>query len=340
MTKPTGLTDRADSPVTSFTRQLANGRWRSALAWTVVGAWGAWAVARLTGADRIPFIELPVTPVLSVTPYVAATAPIPIICAAVLRRPRAAIAGGLVAAAFAAMVLPRAMASSGPDAKGPALRVLTANLMFSDADPNRVVDLVRTTHADVLSVQELTQDGVEALDKAGLRAELPYQVLDPRWGAGGSGLYARYPLRATAPVPNTAMAMPQGELMLPGGTRVALTAVHPLPPYSRPNIRDWKHDLGALPAADRQGPVRILAGDFNASLDHARLRGVLGKGYADASDRAGKGLVFTWGLSMFGPPLTLDHVLVDKRVEVKRVDIYDLPGSDHRALFTVLRLPG
>jgi endonuclease/exonuclease/phosphatase (EEP) superfamily protein YafD len=340
MTEPTGPNDRGNGAAPVPARALlGTGRWRTALAWTFVGAWGAWAAGRLAGVDRLPVIDFPVTPVLSVTPYAAAAVPIPLLCAAVLRRPRALIAGGLVAAAFAAAVLPRAIGSGGPAASGPTLRVLTANLMFSRGDPRRIVELVRRNHADVLSVQELNEDGVEALDQAGLGGELPYHVLDPRWGAAGTGLYSRYPLRVTPPVPGAAMAMPQAELTLPGGTRVELTAVHPPPPFSRPNVRAWTHDLGALPAANAHGPVRVLAGDFNATLDHARLRAVLGRGYADAADRAGKGLVLTWGISMFGPPLTLDHVLVDKRVAVRRVDIYDLPGSDHRALFAELRLP-
>jgi endonuclease/exonuclease/phosphatase (EEP) superfamily protein YafD len=342
MTKPTDLTGRTDgtSPPPPAAPPLhRNGRWRTALAWTLVGAWGAWAAGRLAGADRLPVIEFPVTPVLSATPYVAATVPIPLLCAAALRRPRALIAGGLVAAAFAAAVLPRAIGAGEPAAAGPTLRVLTANLLFSRADPEHVVDLVRRNRVDVLGVQELNQDGVEALEQAGLGAVLPYHVLDPRWGPAGTGLYSRYPLRATAPVPGTEMAMPQAELTLPGGRVVALTAVHPPPPFSRPNLRTWKHDLGALPPASRRGLTRILIGDFNATLDHARLREVLARGYADVADRAGKGLVLTWGIAKYGPPLTLDHIMVDKRVAVGRVDIYHLPGSDHRAVFAELRLP-
>jgi endonuclease/exonuclease/phosphatase (EEP) superfamily protein YafD len=340
MAKPTDLNDRTDGTASRppLARPLL-GRWRTVLPWTLVGVWGAWAAGRLTGVDRLPVLEFPVTPVLAVTPYVAAAVPIPLLCAAVLRRPFALIAGGLVAAAFAAAVLPRAIGSGEPAVTGPTLRVMTANLFFSRADPNGVVDLVRRGHVDVLSVQELNQDGIEALEAAGLAAELPHHVLDPRWGAAGTGLYARYPLRPAPPVPDAAMAMPQAELTLPGGRPVALTAVHPPPPFSRPNIRAWKHDLGVLPAATAPGPTRILVGDFNATLDHARLRGVLARGYADAADRAGKGLVLTWGLSMFGPPLTLDHIVADKRVAVRRVDVYDLPGSDHRAVFAELRLP-
>ena len=37
------------------------------------------------------------------------------------------------------------------------------------------------------------------------------------------------------------------------------------------------------------GPPRILAGDFNATLDHALLRRLLATGYVDAADRDGRG---------------------------------------------------
>ncbi|MGH3389733.1 MAG: endonuclease/exonuclease/phosphatase family protein [Actinomadura sp.] len=315
------------------------GRWRTVLAWTITGSWGAWAAVRLTGADRLSGVRLPVVPLLSFTPYVAAAAPIPIIGAALLRRRRAAAVAGIVAAGLLAAVLPRAFASGQPAVKGPPLRVLSTNLQFSLADPAAVVDLARRTGADVLSVQELTPEGVELLDRAGLGGLLPYQVLDPREGPAGSGLYARHPLRALPPVPGTALAMPQAELILTDRVRVEVTAVHPLPPLSAGNSRDWRHGLAVLPAADPSGPARILVGDYNATFDHARFRELLGRGYADAADRVGKGLVPTWGVRQQAPPLTIDHVLVDERVAVRRVEVYALPGSDHRALFAELRLP-
>jgi endonuclease/exonuclease/phosphatase (EEP) superfamily protein YafD len=313
------------------------GRWRTVLAWTVAGSWGAWAVVRLTGADRV--IGVPVVPLLSFTPYVAAAAPVPVIGAVLLRRWRAAAVAGVVAAGLLAAVLPRAFPSGQPAAQGPVLRVLSTNLLFSQADPAAVVALARRTGADVLSVQELTEGGVAALARAGLTRLLPYQVLDPREGPAGSGIYARHPLRALPPVPGTAMAMPQAELSLPGGVRVEVTAVHPLPPLSTVNSADWQHDLAALPAADHSGPPRVLVGDYNATLDHARFRTLLGRGYADAADQAGKGLIPTWGVRQPAPPITIDHVVVDRRVAVRRVEVYALPGSDHRALFAELRLP-
>ena len=83
-----------------------------------------------------------------------------------------------------------------------------------------------------------------------------------------------------------------------------------------------------------------MAGDFNATLDHPELRDLLDRGYTDAADAVGKGLVWTWpALKLRAPPLTIDHVLVDRRVRVERVTVVRIPKSDHRAVIAVLRLP-
>jgi len=123
---------------------------------------------------------------------------------------------------------------------------------------------------------------------------------------------------------------------------VSIRAVHPRPPVSRAAEREWRAALAALPGADAQGDVQILAGDFNATLDHAELRALLDRGYTDAGDAAGAGWQPTWpapprrGRSL---PLTIDHVLVDRRVRVERVSVVPIPHSDHRAVIAVLRLP-
>ncbi|TNY36856.1 endonuclease/exonuclease/phosphatase family protein [Thermomonospora catenispora] len=314
-------------------------RWVSALAWAAVICWGLWALARLTGLDRAPGIDAAAVPLASFTPYIAASSVLPIAFAALLRRPRAVAGGAVVALTLACCVLPRALGGGQPDARGPALRVLTVNLLFGQADPRAVRDLVRRHDVDVLSLQELTPQAVARLREAGLERLLPHTVLSPRPGAGGTGLYARHPLRALPTVPDTVFAMPRAELTLPGGRTAEVTAVHPPPPVSRAAVPQWRHDIRALPSAGDDGVVRVLAGDFNATLDHAELRGLLDRGYADAADRTGKGLIHTWRDARLPAYLTIDHVLVDRRCAVRATAVHDVPGSDHRAVFADIRLP-
>ena len=102
----------------------------------------------------------------------------------------------------------------------------------------------------------------------------------------------------------------------------------------------WDADLHALPPADSHGPLRILAGDFNATLDHADLRRVLAGGYEDAASVVGAGLRPTWPTGRLVPPtVAIDHVLADERAGVRAVSVHGLPGTDHRAVLAELVLP-
>jgi endonuclease/exonuclease/phosphatase (EEP) superfamily protein YafD len=101
----------------------------------------------------------------------------------------------------------------------------------------------------------------------------------------------------------------------------------------------WAQSLADEPPATVDGPVHLLLGDFNATLDHAALRRLIGTGYRDAADVAGEGLTMTWPYDKLFPRVALDHVLADRRVGVRQVRVYPIVGSDHRSLFTELVLP-
>lgn len=311
---------------------------RRVAAWALVAVWGLWALVRVAGLEH----GFPLVPLLAFTPYVAALSLVPVAVALVARHRAAAVAAAVIAAVLVMTVLPRAMgdAHAGEATGGTPLRVLTANLYFGRADAATLVDHVRRGRVDVLSVQELTTEAVTGLDAAGLRTLLPYAVLDPAPGAGGSGLYARYPLERLPEVtPTSRMAQPVARLAVPGGLPVEVMAVHPASPV--PGLTAvWASDLDALPRADPDGPVRILAGDFNATVDHARLRQLLTSGYRDAAEVAGIGLVPTWparGAPV--PGVMIDHVLTDARCGVRAAAVRDLPGSDHRAVIAEIVLP-
>ncbi|WP_433244821.1 endonuclease/exonuclease/phosphatase family protein [Streptosporangium sp. CA-135522] len=305
-----------------------------ALTWVLVAPFAAWAVARVAGLEQGSLA----TQLMTGTPYVAAGSLVPVLLA-VLTRNRAAAGVALVtAAAFGLSVLPRAVGAA-ETSSGPPLRVLTLNMLFGEADPGTVMDLVRRLRPDVLSTQELTPELVGKLDAAGIGELLPHRLLAADAGARGSGLYARYPL-----VPLEGLFRPVGHNMpaatitFPGVKPVEFVDVHPYAPLGE-DVREWAAALEALPPAD-PGRIRILAGDFNASLDHAALRRLIGRGYADSADRTGRGLIPTWPANRRVPPLiTIDHVLVDQRVKVGEVSVHTVPDTDHRAVFADLRLP-
>jgi len=310
------------------------------ISWAVAGGLAAWAAARVTAADRVRRIEGPVAPLLSFTPLAAAAAPEATLTLGLARRRGPAATAALATAALAVVMRPRAARRTQPAASGPVLRVLTVNLLCGRADVEAVVALVRQTGADVLFLQELTGDTVTRLKQAGLGDLMPQKAPEPRGGPRGSGIYSRFPLSDGPPLVPVHAAQPTAVLKLPGGEMVELACVHPhppRPPWSR-GVARWRRELAVLPPPGEL--PRVLAGDFNATLDHAVFRSVLRLGYADAALQAGKALTPTWGPAGRPALITIDHVLVDRRCAVLASAVHAVPGSDHRAVYAEVRLPG
>jgi endonuclease/exonuclease/phosphatase family metal-dependent hydrolase len=310
------------------------------ISWAVAGGLAAWAAARVTAADRVRRIEGPVAPLLSFTPLAAAAAPAATLTLGLARRRGPAATAALATAALAVVMRPRAARRTQPAASGPVLRVLTVNLLCGRADVEAVVALVRQTGADVLFLQELTGDTVTRLKQAGLGDLMPQKAPEPRGGPRGSGIYSRFLLSDGPPLVPVHAAQPTAVLKLPGGEMVELACVHPhppRPPWSR-GVARWRRELAVLPPPGEL--PRVLAGDFNATLDHAVFRSVLRLGYADAALQAGKALTPTWGPAGRPALITIDHVLVDRRCAVLASAVHAVPGSDHRAVYAEVRLPG
>jgi endonuclease/exonuclease/phosphatase (EEP) superfamily protein YafD len=321
-------------PVTAAPRSRR--RALSVALWVVVAGFGLWALVRLFGLDDgYPLIQL-----IAFTPYVAGLSVLVPVVAALLRRWPAAIVAALASAALVAVVVPRAVPDGGPLPTGPTLRVLTANLRVGGADPARIVDLVRTERVDLLAVQEYTPDAQRALGDAGLRALLPYRSSHPLPGVGGSALYSRFPLRDDGFRLNPyEFGQARATVSVPGAGPLAVESVHATAPSSAEVTDGLTRSLAGEPPATVDGQVRLLLGDFNATLDHAALRRLLGTGYRDAADVTGDGLAMTWPYDKLFPRIALDHVLADRRVGVRRVAVVPVADTDHRALFAELVLP-
>lgn len=309
---------------------------RSWLIWAAVVPVAVWATIRLFGLERgFPFV-----PLMAYTPYVAAVAMLVMGVAVAFRNWAAAVVSFLATACLVAVVLPRASGSATPVAAGEAeLAVLSVNAHHGTADPAALMALIARRRPDVLNVQELTPSFNVKLRRAGIREVLPNQALSARPGPSGGGIYTRLPLRRLPEPQPVAFRMPRAELQLGDGRRLRIVDVHPNPP-ERHQVGSWRAGLDSLPPTGSSGVPWILAGDFNATLDHAELRDVLDRGYRDAADVTGMGLVPTWPAADWRlPPVTIDHVLADRRLGIAEYAVEDMPGSDHRAVFARLAVP-
>jgi endonuclease/exonuclease/phosphatase (EEP) superfamily protein YafD len=309
------------------------------ISWVLAGGLAAWAVARITAADRIHRTETPLVPLVSFTPQVAAVAPWTALGLRLAGQRGPAAMAAVATATLGLVVRTRSIPKRQPGVAGPVLKVLSLNLCHGRADAEIVVARVRQLGADVLFLQEFTAGVASRLQRAGLDDVLPHTRIEPVDGWRGLGIYSRFPLHEGPPVALAPTAQPTALLELPSGETVELICVHPSPPTRAQGggTGQWREQLAALPRPGRL--PRVLAGDFNATLDHAAFRDVLHLGYADAALQAGTARTPTWGPAGKKAVLTLDHILVDHSCAVLACSVHPVPGSDHRAVYAEIQLP-
>ena len=225
------------------------------LTWLIVIC-ASWAVARLAGVDRGPLLAGLLVPIMTFTPYAAIVSVVLVVLTLMFRRWKAFGVALAVSGTFAAAVLPRAVGDAAPAARGPVLRILTANLRLGQANPQALVGLVRRTHADLLSMQEFTPQAGAAFDRAGLGRLLPHRITTPLGSALGSALYARWPLRPRPmfQVHLIGLAIPHAEMDVPGGRRVEVMAVHPRTRRIRPESRSGTAPSSSSPRDSVRAP--------------------------------------------------------------------------------------
>ncbi|GGV02851.1 membrane protein [Streptomyces filipinensis] len=216
------------------------------------------------------------------------------------------------------------------------LRVLTSNVEFGRGAP-ALVPRIRGLRPDVVFVEEC-EDTCRAALEGDFGTAYPYRQAVRAAGSHGSLILSRFPLRPTAGVRGT-MGMP-GAVADVHGHAVRLQLAHPMPPLPQ-QIGLWHRELGrlrAFAAADTRTPT-ILAGDFNATEDHAALRRILDTGLTDAARLAGDDRIASWPArtaSVIGAQI--DHVLLSPDFTATEARFLRVAGTDHRALVVDLTL--
>ncbi|WP_313896952.1 endonuclease/exonuclease/phosphatase family protein [Streptomyces sp. GC420] len=221
-------------------------------------------------------------------------------------------------------------------------RVLTANVEFGNAT-EALIDTLEREKPDLVFVEECDHRCSSALAEELPRSVYPYRNVAEGFSAEGSAILSTFPLESTEGVEGR-LAMPGARAAI-GGRSVAVQLAHPLPPIPG-GIGDWRTELGRLRdyagTEQSRGRPLILAGDFNASQDHAAFRAILGSGkLRDSAQLDGRSRTPSWPAAT-APPLgaQIDHILVSRDFDADRVRFLDLPNTDHRAVLVDLTLYG
>ncbi|NYE19918.1 endonuclease/exonuclease/phosphatase family protein [Microbacterium immunditiarum] len=243
-----------------------------------------------------------------------------------------------------------------PEKTATSVRVMTWNTAGAATPPETIARIAVAMDADIVALPETTIETGEEV--ALVMRDLGHRMWahhsenpSTEWDAGSTtllispelGEYAIIESSSngtsnTSTVPS-AVAMPtSGD----GPIVVAAHAVAPRPSY----MQHWRDDLQWL--ADQCAVENvILAGDFNATVDHMSDLGVgggtLGRCH-DAAAASGNGSVGTWTTKM--PPLLsapIDHVMAtDDWTATGSIVLgsMDDSGSDHRPLIVQLEPAG
>ncbi|MFM1724270.1 MULTISPECIES: endonuclease/exonuclease/phosphatase family protein [Rhodococcus] len=265
---------------------------------------------------------------------------------ATIGRRRLASAACLVVCALgtwllAPLYIPGADGVSPAAATGPTVRVMQANVKVGQADPEALVRTVRDRAVDILTVQELTDESIEALERAGLDDALPHRfVVSYGPGGQGGGVYSRFPLSNTHNLPDFFSVNLTADIDVGLPEPLALLMVHPAPAYLFP-AQLWAAELRGihdemLAFAGRDNVV--VSGDFNASYTQPQYRALLTDGYADAADQVGAGLVPTMPAARWYPAVTGIDRVITKGAAATDLERLDIVGSDHHGLLVDVRL--
>ncbi|HEY4268191.1 MAG TPA: endonuclease/exonuclease/phosphatase family protein [Galbitalea sp.] len=225
--------------------------------------------------------------------------------------------------------------------------VLSWNTKGGAPGPETIAKLAIAQHADIIALPETTQETgveIEAIMRAAGR---PMWVLSAAHGyiysshattllvSSALGSYSVNSFEGDTSVSSTVIAEPN---QIGSPVIVAVHAVSPKPQ----EMRNWRSDLRYL-ATRCTGGNLIMAGDFNATLDHLRTYGTDGHDFGSCTDSgaASRGAALgSWPTSL--PQLLgaqIDHVMYGntwKVVAMKVVGTEDTAGSDHRPVVTTL----
>lgn len=302
-----------------------------AIGWAIVAFSLGMLVARQTGVTQITLVAVLVGMQFAAIPTA--------IAAGLLAFGRSRVGAGVaitVTILLAGIQIPQFLVDDH-GASGPEITVLTVNVAHGEADAQAIVDRVRDSDADILAVQELTQDEVDDLTAAGVDDLLPYSFTAALPVADGTGLWSRTPLTDGTKLSDFGFVPVQANTVIDG---VALTVVsfHAMSPATPRHTVQWDKDLAHMRRLMDSYPSTVLvAGDFNATGDHRQFRDLASTGFRDAAESAGAGLFRTFPASR--PLARLDHVVTSDTVDALEVVPVSIPDSDHLAVSARLRLP-
>lgn len=152
------------------------------------------------------------------------------------------------------------------DGGGPGLSIFIANVLMSNRQADRLLELIREKTPDVLIAVETDPWWVDHLRT--LAVDYPHAVEIPKENTYGMVLRSRLPLidPSVEYLVNDDIPSVHTRVRIAGGTMIALHAVHPKPPFPDEEAKTTDRDAQILLVGKRiakNDDPCVVAGDLN-----------------------------------------------------------------------------
>ena len=212
---------------------------------------------------------------------------------------------------------------------GNQLRVMEANVLTSNRNHDAFLNQVRREQPDVIAVQEIGWQWVEALRE--LEDLYPHAVLEPQEDNFGIGLLSKLPLKNSEVLDLEGVPAIHAEVLCEGNA-IHVFVVHTLPPVRPWNASARNRQLERLSEIVKSidGPAIVL-GDLNATMWSPYFKSLCREaGLEDA--RRGRGILATWPVNHAPLMIPIDHGLYSVTLGLVSLRRGKRFGSDHLPL--------
>ena len=216
------------------------------------------------------------------------------------------------------------------------ISILSINLLSSNTNFQKVLELIKEKDPDILVFMELTPKWEEQLSS--IYQLYPYRASEVRIDNFGIGMLSKTKMETSVTYFENNIKPSIIGNFHHSEEPVTIIATHPVPPINSFTFELRNAQLKDL--ANRRASFSdnfILIGDLNTSSFSSHFKDLLAKSELKDS-RNGFGIGTTWPADFYPLRTTLDHCLVSKGINVLNQSPQPNIGSDHLPIFVEIGL--
>ncbi len=213
------------------------------------------------------------------------------------------------------------------------LRLMSLNLLTKNRKWDEVVNSIQKASPDFVVLMEVDSVWRQVL-KEGLGDEYPHAEFRSREDNFGIAFLSKKPWSQLEAFNSRALRLPSIDVTFTnvGDKPLRIIGTHPIPPMNQRNWDARNEQLINVVERFDSSTANVMVGDFNLSPWSPNFKKVVSAGnFNDASEAFGP--TPTWYVfpTWLGG-LKIDHALVSQDILVRKLNVDQDLGSDHRAL--------